>query len=69
MVGWGWCSPRAPLPSSNLVPFGRWWHARGRGHSRGKPGKEQQRSTGSGEYAPDSARAGDRSIVDEPGEC
>ena len=20
-----------PLPSSNLVPFGRWWHVRGRG--------------------------------------
>ena len=39
-----------PLPSSNLVPFGRWWHARGMGHCRGKSG-----SAVSGGYAPDSA--------------
>ena len=31
-----------PLPSSNLVPFGRWWHARGRGHCGGKPGRAPQ---------------------------
>ena len=36
------CSPGAPLPSSNLVPFWRWWRARGREHCRGKPGREQQ---------------------------
>ena len=24
------------------MPFGRWWHARGRGHCRGKSGREQQ---------------------------
>ena len=42
----------------------QWWHARDRGHCRGKPG-----SALSGEYAPDSARAEGSSIVDEPGEC
>ena len=25
-----------------VVYFGRWWHTRGRGHCRGKSGKEQQ---------------------------
>ena len=35
------------------MPFGRWWHARGRGHCRGEPG-----SALSGGYAPDLARAG-----------
>ena len=54
----------AALPSSNLVPFGRGWHARGRGYCCGEPG-----SALSGEYAPDSARAEGSSIVDEPGEC
>ena len=53
---YGWLRmvfPRCtPLPSSNLVPFGRWWHARGREHCRGGPG-----SALSGKYAPDSARA------------
>ena len=39
---------------------GRWWHARGREHCRGKPGL-------SGEYAPDLARVEGSSIVDEPG--
>ena len=43
---YGWLRmvfPRcAPLPSSNLVPFGRWWPARGRVHCRGKPGRDQQ---------------------------
>ena len=42
LVGRGWCPPGAPLPSSNLVPFGRGWHARGRRHFRGKPGKAPQ---------------------------
>ena len=54
----------APLPSSNLVPFGRWWHARGRGLCRGEPGCALL-----GGYAPDSARLQGSSIVDEPGEC
>ena len=27
----------ASLPSSNLVPFGRWRHAKGREHCRGEP--------------------------------
>ena len=39
---YGWLRivfPRcAPFSSSNTVPFGRWLHARGRGHYRGKPG-------------------------------
>ena len=26
------------FPSAKSVPFGRRWHARGRGHCRGKPG-------------------------------
>ena len=39
---------RCALPSSsNLVPFGRWWHARGRGYCRGEPG-----SASSGGFAP-----------------
>ena len=38
----------APLPSSNLVPFGRWRQARGREHCRGDPG-----SALSGGYALD----------------
>ena len=54
----------APLPSSNLVHFGRWRHARGRKHCRREPG-----SALLGGYAPDSARAEGRSVVDEPGEC
>ena len=54
----------SPLPCSNLVPFGRWRHARGREHCRGEPV-----SARSGGYAPDSTRAGGSSIVDEPGEC
>ena len=60
MVGRGWCSPGARLPSFNLVPF----ESRGRGHCRGKPG-----SSLSGRYAPDSVRAKTSSIVDEPGDC
>ena len=44
------------------MPFGRWWHLRGRGYCRGKPGL-------SGEYAPESARVEGSPIVDEPGEC
>ena len=40
------------------MPFGGWLHPRGRGHCRGKSGRAQQRSTVSGEYAPDSAWAG-----------
>ena len=55
---------RAPLPSSNLVPFGRWWHARSREHCRGELG-----SAILGGYAPDSARAEGSLIIDEPGEC
>ena len=43
----------ASLPSSNSVPFGRWWHARSRGYCRGEPG-----SALSGGYAPNSARKG-----------
>ena len=46
------------------MPFGRWWHARGRGHCREEPG-----SALSGGYARDSAKAEGSSIVDEPGEC
>ena len=53
----------APLPSSNLVPFGRRQHARGREHCHGEPG-----SALSGGYAPDSAWAEGSSIVDELGE-
>ena len=49
---------------SNLVPFGRWRHARDREHSRGKPG-----SALSGGCGPDSTRAESSSIVDESGEC
>ena len=41
-----------------------WQHARGREHCRGEPGNAL-----SGEYAPDSAKAEGRSIVDEPREC
>ena len=52
----------APLPSSNLVPFGRVAHARGTEHCRGEPG-----SALSGGDAPDSAKAEGSSIVDEPG--
>ena len=54
----------APLPSSNLVHFGRWRHSRGREHGRGEPGGAL-----SDVHAPDSARAEGSSIVDEPGEC
>ena len=53
----------APLPTSNLVPFGKWRHARGREHCRGEPGIGL-----SGGYALDSARAEGSSIFDEPGE-
>ena len=53
-----------PLPSSYLMHFRRWRYARGREHcSSGEPG-----STISGRYAPDSAKADDSSIGDEPGE-
>ena len=41
---------------------------RGRGPCRGKPGRANQLSTVSGDYAPGSARAEGSSIVDEPGE-
>ena len=44
--------------------FGRWRHTRGQEHYRGEPD-----SALSGGYAPDSARAEGRSIVDEPGKC
>ena len=54
----------APLPSSNLVHFGRWRHAKGREHCRGRPG-----SALSDGYAPDLARAEGSSIVDVPGKC
>ena len=54
----------ASLPSSNLVPFGRWWHVRGKGHCHGESG-----SALSGGYTPDLARAKGGSIVDEPGGC
>ena len=40
-----------PLPSSNLVPFGRWWHARGRENCRREPG-----GVPLGRYAPDSVK-------------
>ena len=54
----------APPPSSNLVPFGRWRHARGREHCRG-----ESVSAMSGGYTPNSARAEASSIIDEPGDC
>ena len=54
----------AHLPSSSLVHFGRWRHARGREHCHGEHG-----SALSGGYAPDSVRAEGSSIVDEPEEC
>ena len=54
----------APLPSSNLVPFGRWRHAKGRKHCRGEPG-----SALSGGYAQDLAMTEGSSIVDELDEC
>ena len=41
LVGFEGCSLGAILPSSDVVPFGRWWHARGRGHCRVKPEREQ----------------------------
>ena len=50
---------RAPI----WCPSGGWRHARGREQCRGEPG-----SSLSGGYAPDSAKAEGRSIVDEPGE-
>ena len=52
-----------PLPSSNLAPFGRVRHSRGREHCRGDPG-----SALSGGYAPDSAKAEGSLIINEPGE-
>ena len=51
----------APLPSSNLVSFGRWRHARDREHCRGESG-----SALSSGYAPDLARVDSSSTVDEP---
>ena len=54
----------APLPSSNLAPFGRGGHARGREVCCGGPGSAL--SVG---YAPDSAWVEGSSAVDEPGEC
>ena len=56
----------APLPSSNLVPFGSsggWRHARDREQCRGEPDIAL-----SGGHAPDSAKAEGSSIVDESGE-
>ena len=55
------------------MPFGRWWHARGRGHCRGKPGREQQharvyRGTGIGRVSIRFSEDG-RQLDDEPGEC
>ena len=50
---------RAPI----WRPSEGWRHAKGREHCRGEPG-----SSLSGGYAPDSAKAGGSSIVDEPGE-
>ena len=53
-----------PLPSPNLVPFGRVAARERRGeYCRGEPS-----SALSGDYAPDSAKAEGSSIVDEPGE-
>ena len=52
------------LPSSNLVPFGRWRHERGTEHRRREPG-----SALSSGYAFNSAKAKASSIVDKPGEC
>ena len=54
----------ASLPSTNnLIPLGRWWYAKGRGHCIGKPGL-------SSEYTPNSTRRAEgSSFVDEPGEC
>ena len=49
----------APLPSSNLVPFERWWHARGREHRRGELGVSL-----TGGYASDLAWA-DRQLNDQ----
>ena len=54
----------APLPSPNMVPFGRWRHARSREHCRGEPDRALL-----GGYAPDSTRVKVTSIVDDPGEC
>ena len=57
-------APRcAPLPSSNLVPFGRRRHARGRENCRGERG-----GASLGGYAPDSVKPEGSSVVDEPGE-
>ena len=53
------------FPGAHLFrPSGRWQHARGRKDIRGEPG-----SILSGGYAPDSVRAEDSAIVDEPGQC
>ena len=64
--GWlrGWCSQVRASSELQLVPFGRWRHARGKEHCRGEPGSAL--SVG---YVPDSARAEGSSIVDDPGEC
>ena len=55
----------APLPCSNMVPFGRCGGAREAGNT---VGEEPGRALLDG-YAPDSAKAEGSSIVDEPGEC
>ena len=53
------------LPSSNLVPFGRWRQARGREYYY----RGESDSALSGRDASDPARAEGNSITDEPGEC
>ena len=53
----------APLPSSNLVAFGRVAARERQQHCRGEPGSALM-----GEYAPASAKAEGSSIVDETGE-
>ena len=53
----------APLPSSNLVPFGGVVARERQEHRRGESG-----STLLGGYAPDSAKEEGSSLVDEPGE-
>ena len=56
------------MRASSELQFGAlrevWRHTKGREHCDEEPGNAL-----SGGYAPNSAKAGGKSIVDEPGEC
>ena len=61
--------PGASLPSSNLVLFGSRWHARGRKHCRGKPGRARKRIVvrSVGRVSTRFGEGGGQLIVDELG--